>query len=322
MTIHNNSKKIFPKNSHLQTLAGAFIRSTPKVNYTRKTVNTPDGDFIDVDTTHSEAKAKTAVIISHGLEGSSNSSYALSLAKYANDNKCDAFAWNMRGCSGRPNKFLSSYHSGFTDDLKTVVDWINSTYKYEELILIGISIGGCITIRYLGESGSNAPSNIKNAIAISPPCDLADCAETLSTGLKRIYMYNFLVNFYSKLREKRKLYPDELRSGFFKGIWDFYSYDSRFTAPWFGFSSADEYWEQASAKHLIPEVKIPLTILTSMDDPFFTKRSIPIKESKENKFVSLQVVSHGGHVGFYNLFNDSFYEGIIKQLFSQDYYNP
>jgi uncharacterized protein len=287
-------------NPHVQTWCGSYLKFNQKPLYSRRTLITSDNDFLDIDEVKINDFPEKIVLVTSGLEGSSDSSYARRITNYLKTKGISTIVWNYRGCSGRPNVNLKSYHSGYTDDLRLVIKEINHSYPNAKLYLLGYSVGGNIILKYLGEEQTKVPAFIHGAIAVSPPCDLQDCALTLSKGFRRIYMRIFLRSFYSKLLEKKNRYPELLKDDFWLNITDFESYDNKFIAPWFGFTSARDYWQKASCKNFIPEIRIPTTIITSSDDPFFTKLSIPISEVKNNRYTICIPEKYGGHVGYFN----------------------
>ena len=136
-------------NAHFQTIYPPLFRKVKGVNYVRERILTPDRDFIDLD--WSKVGADRAVIVSHGLEGHSRRSYVLGMIKAFNTRGWDGIAFNFRGCSGEPNRLIRSYHCGATEDLHTVVSHVIEKKSYSSISLVGFSVGGNLTLMYLGE---------------------------------------------------------------------------------------------------------------------------------------------------------------------------
>jgi len=283
------------RNPHLQTIVGRRQRGFPC--YERTVIDTPDGDFLDLDWLRRAGRTRL-VVLSHGLEGSSRSFYMCGMAQMLDEAGWDILAWNMRGCGGRPNRRVHSYHSGFTDDLATVLTSVERSARYTTIVLIGFSVGGNITLKYLGELGSSVSSTIAAALTFSVPCDLADAARTLQHPSRRVYLSHFLRILKGKISEKHKLYPQQIDMSRLERIKTFEEYDDQFTVPHFGYSCAQSYYRDASSKPHIPQITIPTLIMNAQDDPFFTKQSIPNDEVRGHKFVNLLVPRYGGHVGF------------------------
>ena len=283
------------KNSHVNTAFKTFFNKDT-INYTRKRIDTPDEDFIDLDFFKSDSD--TLVIAMHGLEGSSQSKYILSVINYLNTKSLDCVAVNFRGCSGEENNNMYSYNSGKTDDVGLVINYIINHYNYLNIILLGYSMGGNITLKYLGET-SQIPSAIKGAIAISVPCDLEGSSSALSQWYNKFYLTRFMKTLKVKALKKMKSFPESnlskeqiLKARTFK------DFDNAVTAPLFGYKNAQDYWNKCSSKQFIPRITLPTLVINAQDDSFLSKSCYPVDEAKNHKYLSLETPKYGGHVGF------------------------
>jgi predicted alpha/beta-fold hydrolase len=283
-------------NPHVQTIYPSLLRQIKDIDYIRERITTPDQDFIDLD--WATVGADKLAIVLHGLEGHSKRSYMLGMIKAFNRRGWDGVAFNFRGCSGEPNRRLRSYHSGATEDLHTVVSHILQKKSYRQLFITGFSIGGNLTLKYLGENGSRLWDHIIGAAAISVPCDLASCARQLAKPSNRLYMKRFLKMFHQKIRLKMKIMPGKIDDKDFKSIRTFMAFDERYTAPIHGFSSVGEYYAKCSCKQFIADIKVSTLLLNALDDPFLADECYPLSEAKKSRHVSLETPYFGGHVGF------------------------
>lgn len=285
------------RQGHFNTIIPNLFRRVNDVKYSRQRINTPDGDFIDLD--FSKTGSRSIGIVLHGLEGSSERAYIKGMIKALNENSYDAVAFNQRSCSGETNLLYSSYHSGKTDDLDTVVKYLLDNSGYNKIILIGYSLGGNIVLKYLGEKGENVNSYIKSAVAVSVPCQLKDSAFRINKGLNKIYMKRFIISLRKKLVIKKQMFPDApITLHQIKSAFDFTGFDNLYTAPAHGFKDANEYWAKNSSKQFIPSIKIPSLIINAKDDPFLPASCYPVEEAKNNPDVHLMMPEFGGHVGF------------------------
>jgi len=280
----------------LQTIFPALFRKV-SISYKRERITTPDKDFLDLDWAISPTGSKKLVVISHGLEGDSNAPYALGMARALMDNDFDVLVWNFRGCSGEINRLCKFYHSGETEDLNTVISYV-SKMEYESIYLIGFSIGGNITLKYLGEKRVLHPK-IKAAVALSVPCHLESTAKHLATFRAKIYMHRFLKSLRNKIKEKAALMPNQLSAEGIEKIKDFYMFDTRYTAPLNGYSSAKEYWSKNSSIFYLENITMPTLIINAQNDPFLRLQSYPTREAEKNKNILLEIPEQGGHCGFY-----------------------
>ncbi len=261
----------------------------------RQRIQTKDDDFLDLDWL--KQGNDRLVILSHGLEGHSQRPYMLGMASYASMHNWDVLAWNYRGCSGVPNLNLYAYHSGKTEDLADIIEHA-ATHGYREIALIGFSIGGNITLLHLGRDLEILNPAIVAAVAISVPCDLQSTSEQLAKKQNHLYMKNFLLSFEQKLKEKQRIFPEQIDLSDFKQIRNFKDFDERYTAPMNGFNSAEEYWQKSSSLQYLNSIKTPCMILNAKDDPFLTKSCFPYAYCSTNPFLTLIETEHGGHLGF------------------------
>ncbi len=287
------------RNGHIQSIYPSLFRKLSTEIYTRERIETPDQDFLDLDWARSSetCRAKRLVILSHGLEGHSRRPYVLGMAKIAIQHKWDALAWNFRSCSGEPNRKLHSYHSGQTQDLQLVVNYALKQ-GYEEICLIGFSIGGNKTLLYLGREAANVPKEVLAAVAFSVPCDLSSSSKQLALPKNKLYMKNFLLSLKVKLKQKQSKYPDDVDLNGFRKIKTFYDFDSRYTAPLNGFSCAEEYWQESSSGKYLEHIRTPTLVISALDDPFLTQECYPHRAAEKNPCFKLETPRFGGHVGF------------------------
>ena len=299
-------------NKHLQTIVPALFRKVEGVQYVRERLETPDNDFIDID--WSKKGHKKLVILAHGLEGNSHSQYIKGLVKALNLHHFDTVSMNFRGCSGEPNRLLTSYHSGKSDDIKFVVDTLFSRDEYDSIYLIGFSLGGNASLKFLGE---NTITNITKAIAISVPCDLKASAYTLSKGFNRIYINRFLKRLKHKARTKEKQYPNVVDYTKLYKSTNFLMFDNLYTAPIHGFKDAEDYWKKCSSKQFIPSITTPTLLINALNDPFLPKECYPYEACENNPHVTFLTPKFGGHVGFPTLVDNlNYYEKAAIDFFS------
>ena len=284
------------RNSHFNTIYRALFMKE-NVRYSRKRVTTWDHDFIDLD--FSLVGSQILVILIHGLEGSSLSKYILAATSEFNNEAIDTVAFNLRSCSGEDNLLLHTYHSGKTDDVHFVVNHIIDNYSYENIVLVGYSLGGNLNLKYMGEFAKTQSSKIKCAVAVSVPVDLSSSSAVMSSYKNKVYMENFLKTLRLKVLEKARKFPEfKFDKDKLLKAKSFSDFDGLYTAPVFGYSGAEDYWEKASSKPYLKFIETPTLLITSKDDPFLGEECYPIKEAKASKNFYLEITKYGGHVGF------------------------
>ena len=283
----------------------AFFRTVKGVHYERERIQTPDDDFLDLDWNRNGANR--IAILSHGLEGNTRRQYILGMVRALGRRGWDSLAWHYRGCSGEPNKKLRSYHSGETSDLNTIVSHVIGKNIYEEIVLIGFSLGGNVTLKYLGENPSNIHPLISKAVAFSVPCDLKSCALKLARRSNRLYMKRFLISLHGKVRDKMRMMPDQINDNKFHRLKTFMDFDNRYTAPIHGFKDADDYFAKCSSRQFLSRIRIPTLLVNAKNDPFLAETSFPYDEARTNASFFFEAPDSGGHTAFVTFGNHGEY---------------
>jgi len=291
----------FPfRSANLATLYPPLFRATPRLPVPgRERIETPDNDFLVIDRHRNRiGKSRKLAIISHGLEGHSRKKYILGMARMVTGLGYDAACWCQRGCSGEPNNLPRSYHSGETNDLHSVISHCLKDGQYNEVILIGFSMGGNQILKYLGENPDRVPSQVMSAVTFSVPCDLAATEIVLALPSRRIYFEYFMKGLKEKVRSKARIFPNEVDSTLLKGIKNLRQFDDRFTAPANNFVDGLDYYTKSSSKQFLTSIRIPTLLVNAQDDPFLAPECFPVSEAENNKYLYLEMPKYGGHVGF------------------------
>lgn len=280
------------KNAHIQTIVPVLFDFLT-VKYKRIKIDTPDNDFLDVDTLISTKQS--AIILIHGLEGSSSSHYIKRMA-LKTKNTHDVFVLNLRGCSGKDNNNLYAYHSGKTEDLNHLVTYVLTNYTYKSLVLIGYSLGANLALKYVGQQGFLIDSKIQMCMAISAPIDLSCSADRIDNQENAFYKNRFLKSLLKKVAFKRKKFPDKFDFDNAHSINSIRMFDDWFTAKVNGFANAEDYYQKNASQQFLENISIPTYLISSQDDPFL---SAQILLKPNNKNITCIYPEFGGHVGFW-----------------------
>jgi predicted alpha/beta-fold hydrolase len=264
---------------------------------TRERFDTPDGDFVDVDWLAGRADAPLLLVL-HGLEGSVRSHYVGGLFELAAARGWRAGVLYFRSCSGELNRLPRFYHSGDTGDLDHVLRVLADREPQARVGAVGISIGGNVLLKWLGEHGDDAPALVAGAVAISVPFDLVACARVMDRGLPKVlYTASFMRSFRQKTRAKARLHPGFVDVRAALRARTFAIYDRVVTAPLHGFADEVDYWRQASSGPYLKSIRRPTLLVNALDDPFVPVGSLPDPRELPPA-VRAEYVPHGGHVGF------------------------
>ena len=286
----------FLRNGHIQTILPALLPRRLSIDFERERLELRDGDFLDLD--WARMGADKLAILSHGLEGCSDDGYNRGMVTALGAAGWDALAWNFRGCGKEMNRLPRSYHSGETGDLGAVI--CCAAARYSRIALIGFSLGGNLTLKYLGESIPH-PAVI-GGVAISVPIDLAASARALDQRWgNRIYLRRFMRSLIAKVEAKALRFPDRLDVRRCRTIRTFQEFDDCFTAPIHGFRDAADYWSQSSARQYLDRITVPTLLLNAQDDPFLTPECFPFPEAEQSYCLFFEAAEWGGHLGFVDL---------------------
>lgn len=286
----------FPFTSgHINSVYSHFARRSESATYTRQRITTPDDDFLDIDLIKNGNDK--LIILCHGLEGSSDSTYIKEYANAFYSLGFDIAAVNYRGCSGEMNRLPRVYHSGSSDDIHTVVQQIGAFYK--TIDLIGFSLGGNMCLKYMGEQVFSIPANVRSCVAVSPPTDLEASCYQIMKWQNWFYEKRFIVSLIDKLKQKAVQFPKQINIDDIDKAKNIFLIDDLFTAPIHGFDGAKDYYNKCSSKQFLPSITHPSLIITSVDDPFLAIEAIPYKEAELNPNIYLYPCKYGGHVGFH-----------------------
>jgi uncharacterized protein len=310
------------RNPHVSTIYPSAFRKVHGVNYTREKLELSDGDFLDLD--WSFAKVETTItnhkslitnnklaILSHGFLGNSTRPYLLGGVKAFNSDNYDVLAWNHRGLGGESNRFEKITTHGSSGDLEEVINHVLSKNQYAEIILVGYSKGGNISMKYAGEKSKNIPSEIKKIVAISSPTDLQGSVDVM--GKDGFYTNRFKTKLLKFLLNRTELIDNQMIKYFprFKYLDDF---TDNYIAPLSGFKDARDYYDKCAAIHVVDKIRVPTFILNAKNDPVLSESCALLDLAKKSDFIFSEMPNHGGHCGFYMPNSDGLYWGDRRMM--------
>jgi predicted alpha/beta-fold hydrolase len=287
------------RNPHLLTIAGNYWRrrlDEQRFPVESKLCETEPGVQVLVHSQRPPGTPVAELILVHGLEGSGDAGYARSLAQAALEAGFAAHRYNMRSCGG--TEHLSGktlYHSGQTGDLLAVV---RHHKAQAPVFLAGFSLGGNVVLKLAGELGEAAKDLIAGVCAISTPIDLAACVRQLDRRSNFIYARRFVRRLKERVQLKEKLTPGLFQLADLPRVKTIYDFDDRFTAPAFGFGTADNYYATQSSNQFLDRIRVPALLVQAKDDPLIPFEVYQHPSFAQNPYLRLLVVEHGGHLGF------------------------
>lgn len=284
------------QNAHLQTIVPSLFRKVDGVFYERERLELSDGDFLDLDWI--ERGNDQLVLITHGLEGDTGRPYIKGMGKLFSSYGYDILAWNCRSCSGEMNRNFRLYDHGEIGDIEAVIRHALHTKNYGKIILVGFSMGGNITLKYLGVNGKNIPEVVKYGVAISAPTDIKASSDHIETGFRSIYKKRFMSKLADKIRLKEQKFPGTLAVDKLASSKTWLAFDETFSAKLGGYHNAEDFYYQTSAKNFLNGISIPTLILNALNDPILAPECSFPALAEHHPMLYLETPQQGGHVGF------------------------
>lgn len=245
-----------------------------------------------------DAKSAPALLLVHGLEGSSESTYMLGTAEKAHRAGFNVLRMNLRTCGDTLHLTRTLYHSGLSQDPRAVVEELRERDGIEEIYLAGFSLGGNQSLKLAGENGGRVPRGLRGVCAVSPSIDLAACADAIHWRSNWLYSQRFLRGLKRRLRAAAAHYPEIYSADAARFVRSIREFDSLVTAPHGGFADADDYYARSSALQFIASIRTPTLIVQARDDPFVPFDAFRHPSLQSNPSIVLLAPERGGHVGF------------------------
>lgn len=286
---------------HSATVWGRIGRREPTPLVQRERWDTPDGDFIELARLASpDGPAAPRLLLLHGLEGGTHSHYAKAMFREARSRRWAMDLLLFRTCGSEPNRLPRSYHSGETTDPLWVIEQIVARYPDAPLGLMGVSLGGNVLCKLLGEAPGRLPPQVTGAVAVSVPFDLARASRRIGQGFGVVYERLFLRTLVPKALAKIARHPELASLQRVAGARTLWAFDDAFTAPLHGFRDAADYYARASSLPFLSQIQCRTLLLSAVDDPFLPREVLDdVRDAvRDTPAVELEFLARGGHVGF------------------------
>jgi hypothetical protein len=286
----------------MQTLWGKLLRRPPRVPTRVEHWPTPDGDELEIrrlDPRDCDSRLPRLLVL-HGLEGTIRSHYLLGLLDQARQRGWAADVLIFRGCNGQVPRAPRLYHSGETTDLDLVVRRLVHDHPSQPLVIAGVSLGGNVLLKWLGEQGDRIPTQLHGAAAISVPFDLERGSRHIERGFSRLYTRHFLRTLRQKALAKLAKQPGLFDEEPLRRARTLAEFDESVTAPLHGFVDAKDYYAKSSSLQFLTRIRCPTLLLSALDDPFLPRDVLDavVKVATSNSFLTVEFHEHGGHAGF------------------------
>lgn len=284
---------------HTQTIWPVVFQRR-SMTWARSQWETPDGDVIAVDARPGQAD-RPLVVLFHGLEGSSRSHYATSLAHELERQSWGLVMPHFRTCGGLDNRLPRAYFAGDSTEIAWMLARLRNEYPGRPLFAVGVSLGGNALLKWLGEAGEGAKQLVQAAVGVSVPLDLTASGQALRHGFNRhVYTRHFIHTLLPKTLAKLAKHPEltaQIDRRQLAAARTLYEFDNLYTAPMHGYRDVQDYWLRASSKPGLRQIAVPTLVLNARNDPFVPAASLPMVDEVSASVMLLQP-EEGGHVGF------------------------
>ena len=302
----------FLSNAHLQTIFGNSLRresGLPEpVREMVEVVPSKDGQIASEvlclchwQPEEVRAHRPTAVLV-HGLEGSANSQYVVGNANKFWRTGANVVRMNMRNCGGQNYEMAERtptlYNSGLSGDVDAVMRFFIARERLQSVALIGYSMGGNLVLKLAGELGADAPRELHAVVGVSPAMDLDASVTALHRPINRYYERRFVRALLRRYRHKAACFPRIYDLKLAEGIRSVREFDNQITAPYSGFTSAEDYYYRAAAARVINRVAVPTLVIHAQDDPFIVVTPETAAAVHANPNITFIETKHGGHCAF------------------------
>lgn len=241
---------------------------------------------------------RLTVISLHGLNGSSEAHYMRGLASKAFARGMNVVRLNQRNCGDTEHLARGLFHSGLTTDAALICEELVRVDGLRAIAIAGYSLGGNLALKLAGEWGGHAPRELVAVAAVSPIIEIEMCTRALERSENLLYEWNFVRDLKRRMQRKARYHPGAFDLSKLGQVRTVREFDRLFTAPHFGFRSAEDYYHRASAMRVIDRIAVPALIITAEDDPFVPPEPFRDPKLGANRWIDLRLCAHGGHCGF------------------------
>jgi hypothetical protein len=284
---------------HRQTLAGFVLRRRLRWPHAFEDVvieADEDVRLVARATWQPRPSERPALVIVHGLGGSSESSYAVSAGRLAYALGWNVARMNMRGSGASEPLCPLLYNAGLDGDVVAVVREVAA--RTPRVALLGFSLGANLALLAASRGAAGLPAGLIGVVAVSPPLDLAAGVAALEQPGNRHYQRYYVRQLQRDYRARQRRRPDLFALGAERRVTTVRGFDETITAPHGGFRDADDYYSRSSSGPWLGRIERPALVVSAADDPMIPIGSVTRYLSAANGHVRHEVPPTGGHVGF------------------------
>ncbi len=281
------------RNGHAQTMWAGGLRRGPPIALEREALPLQDGDHLQLF--WGPPEPGPLVIVLHGLGGSAESPYVRGLLRELRGRGFQGVVMQFRGAGEHLNEGPRFFHAGAVEDVEATVTHVRSRLPGRPVAMVGFSMGGIMALNWLGAAGTG--TGVNAAVTASTPLALAQCADYLNSGFRRVYDRHLVRGLRELVRRKLAQQPLPVDPAALRRARSLREFDDRITGPLHGFRDAADYYSRCSPIRILGAIQVPTRIIHALDDPFIPRSSLPSARELAPQ-VRLEISERGGHVGF------------------------
>lgn len=248
------------------------------------------------------ANADAAVVIVHGLGGTTQTHYCVAAALAAEALGVASLRLALRGAD-RDGEDL--YHAGIIADVDAAVS-SPELARFARIYVLGFSLGGHVTLRYAldrtltGYSAAARDPRVRAVAAVCAPLDLELAAQHMDSPAAFVYRRHVLTGLkamYTAMALRRPVPTPLERVLAVRGIRE---WDELTVVPRHRFGSTARYYAQMSVGPALHQLAVPSLLVQHRRDPMVPEWTYRNYIEPLAKLTQLEVkwLPGGGHVGF------------------------
>ena len=307
------------RNAHLQTiLASSPFRAWGKNQMSTAAremiIKTPEGVRLQGYFSARESqRARGLVILLHGWEGSTDSTYIACTGRTLYRCGYDIFRLNFRDHGSSHHLNQGIFYAVLLKEVFQAVRQIAHLAEGSPVFLVGFSLGGNFALRICREMRHEPINNLHHVVAISPVLNPEKATERIDR--QPLIKKYFLIKWLRSLETKQRLFPDLYDFSNVFHLTTIQAVTDQLLEKYSDYPSAGDYFQAYSIlDDAIDDLPVKTTIITAADDPV-----IPVEDFyrlKLNHGSRLTIHKFGGHNGFIDgFFLNSWYEKELIRLF-------
>lgn len=301
------------------TLASAGLRAwggNPMVTTARETILTTGQGvrLLGYCSRQPRPRHNGMVILLHGWEGSSASTYIRTTGRFLFRRGYDVFRLNLRDHGPSHHLNPGIFYAVLLEEVFDAVRQVVEAEGGRPVFLAGFSLGGNFALRIAKRCVAHPIAGLRHIVAISPVLDPDKATDRIDDS--RLILKYFLKKWRRSLGIKQRLFPERYDFSSVMAVDNIREMTERLLARYSPYDGAKAYFSQyALLGDDLREVAVPTTIITAADDPI-----IPVEDFYDlttSPATRLMIQPWGGHNGFLENWRlNGWYERVMDASFT------